>query len=92
MLGISFADAAIFHYLILMLVIAGTVRLFIKKNRSSLLLFISVLFFNLIYLPYLTMPRYSYPIMTMIFIIAGYEIYEFIIRRFRFGQAEDTNC
>lgn len=91
-LGVSFAGAAIFHYLILMLGIARTIRLFIKKNRSFLLLFISVLFFNLIYLPYLTMPRYSYPAMTMIFIIAGYEIYEFIIRRFKFGQAEDTNC
>lgn len=92
MLGVKFTDAVIFHHLVLMLGIVEIIRLFIKKNRNFLFLFITVLFFNLIYLPYFTMPRYSYPVMPMLFIIAGYGIYEFILGGLKFGQAMHSDC
>lgn len=91
-LGVHFFTADIFHYLVLILGTAQSIRLFIKRNRDFLFLFITVLFFNLIYLPYFTMSRYSYPIMPIMFILAGYGIYEFIIRGLKFGQATNSNC
>ncbi|MBM7868764.1 4-amino-4-deoxy-L-arabinose transferase-like glycosyltransferase [Clostridium pascui] len=91
-LGVSFYNAIIFHYLILILGAAQSIRLFIKRNEDFLFLFITALFFDLIYIPYFTMSRYSYPIMPMVFIVAGYGIYEFIIRRLGFGKAANSNC
>lgn len=89
--GVSFAAAAIFHHLVLMLGIVESITLFRKRNRNFIFLFATVLFFNLIYLPYFTMSRYSYPIMPMVCIIAGYGIYEFIRRRLEYGQSANFN-
>lgn len=91
-LGVNFAAAVSFHHLVLILGIVEIIRLFIKKNKNFLFLFTTVLLFSLIYLPYFTMSRYSYPIMPMLFIIAGYGIYELIIRGLKFGQRAYSNC
>lgn len=91
-LGVSFVAAAIFHYLVLILGIVGSIKLFIKRNSSFIFLFATVLFFNLIYLPYFTMSRYSYPIMPLVCIAAGYGIYGFFFRRrLELGQTADSN-
>ncbi|OPJ59228.1 ArnT family glycosyltransferase [Clostridium oryzae] len=79
--GINYVAAAIFHCFILVLGLAESIRLFINKNKQFVFLFIVIVLFDLIYIPYYTMDRYSYPIMPILFILSGYGIYEFIIRR-----------
>lgn len=91
-LGVTTAEATSFHMLIVVLGITGVILLFNKRNKNFLILFITVVFFNLIYVPYLTMSRYSYPIMPILIIIAGDSVYEFVIRRMKRGQAADSNC
>lgn len=90
--GVNWAAAVTFHYLVLVLGMIEIIRLFIKRNKNFLLLFITVVFFNLIHLPYFTMSRYVYPVMPIMIIIAGYGVYEFIIRRLKCGQTADSNC
>lgn len=75
-MGISFVQAKLYHYIILITFILGTIRLFVKKQKSFMFLFLTIAFTNLIYLPYFTMSRYSYPLMPVVGIIAGFAINE----------------
>lgn len=91
-MGVNMVIVGVFHYLILAIGIIETIRLFIKRNKNFLLLFITVVFFDLIYLPYFTMSRYVYPVMPILIILAGYGIYEFIIWRSTHGKKAHSNC
>lgn len=89
-LGVSFAIATLFHYIILLLGIIGTIKLLVTKHRSFIFPFLTVIFFSLIYLPYYTMPRYSYPIMPIVFLTASIIIYEIlVIKRNKLNQSKD---
>ncbi len=89
--GVSFVSAGIFHYLVLLLAIVESIRMFIKRNRRFLFIFATVILFNLMYLPFFIMSRYSYPIMPLVCIVAGHGIFGFIRRRLELGQAADSN-
>lgn len=72
-MGISFKGAKLYHKIILLTFVLGSIMLFIKKQTSFLFLFLPIAFTNLIYLPYFTMPRYSYPVMPLVaIIVAGF--------------------
>lgn len=91
-LGVSYIEAALYHHLVLILSIITTVRLFIKKQKKFVFLFSTVVFFNLIYLPYFTMSRYSYPIMPIVSIIAGCGLYDIIVGRgVKLGKEKNIN-
>ncbi|SHI97109.1 Dolichyl-phosphate-mannose-protein mannosyltransferase [Clostridium amylolyticum] len=91
-LGISYNTVTKYHHIVLLLGIVSTVILFRRKEKMFLYLFLTTLFFNLIYLPYFTFARYSYPVMPMICTIGGYVIHEILVkRRLRSGEATNTN-
>lgn len=75
-MGISFVQAKLYHFLVLIIFVLGTIRLFMKKHKSFMFLFLTIAFTNLMYLPYFTMSRYSYPLMPLVGIIAGFLINE----------------
>ena len=90
--GVSSINITIYHQMILLLGIASTIVLFIKRDKKFIFLFLTILFFNIIYLPYFTFSRYSYPIIPIVCIIGGSGINEILVkRRLGFGQAENFN-
>lgn len=56
-----------------------------KKNKelgvNSIIILGIILLFNLVYLPYYTFERYSYPLMSLLCIYSGYLINNFLSRR-----------
>lgn len=88
--GVSFNDITKYHYIVLLLGIISTTVLFIKREKKFIFLLLTILFFNLIYLPYFTFSRYSYPIIPIVCIIGGYGIYEILIKGgLGFGKTEN---
>ncbi|GAA0719357.1 glycosyltransferase family 39 protein [Clostridium malenominatum] len=79
--GVSFNAVTIYHYIVLLLGIISTIVLFKKREKKFIFLFLTILFFNLIYLPYFTFSRYSYPIMPIVCIIGGFGVYEVLVKR-----------
>lgn len=73
--GVPFVAAKYFHQLILLLGVIETIILFVKKQKKFMFLFLTAAYFSLIYLPYFTMARYSYPIMPIVFIMASLSLY-----------------
>lgn len=80
MFNVPSACATYFHIAILFLALFGTILAFIKKNEKLLPIFLIIIYFNLIYLPFYTFNRYAYPIMPCVYILAGYFIYNVINR------------
>ena len=79
MFGISIFKAVVAHYIILIIAILGAIKGFISKNKGFLYLFLTIAFTNLMYLPYYTMSRYSYPLMPIVGIIAASMIYAVLV-------------
>jgi 4-amino-4-deoxy-L-arabinose transferase-like glycosyltransferase len=71
--NISYQAVLIFHLLILVL---GFMNIFSKapKSLNGRFLILVILFFNLVYLPFFTFERYSYPVMPLIIIFAAAEL------------------
>lgn len=61
------------HYLILILSVCSVFKAFKEKKRSAsfLILFLSIVIFNISYLPFMTMGRYSYPLMGLVIILSS---------------------
>ncbi len=90
--GISYNTITMYHHIVLILGVISTIVLFIKREKKFIFLFLTILFFNLIYLPYFTFSRYSYPVIPIICIIGGFGIQEILVkRRLGLGKAENIN-
>lgn len=79
MFGISIFKAVVAHYILLIVAILGTIKGFMTKHKGFLYLFLTIAFTNLMYLPYYTMSRYSYPLMPIVGIIAGFIINDLFV-------------
>lgn len=73
---IGFILALIQHYFILISAIVGIVMCKKKStwNFDILIILGTVILFNLVYLPYFTFERYSYPLISLLTIFSGYII------------------
>jgi hypothetical protein len=78
-LGISVVSAAVIHLVVLLLGIIGVVRT-AKVSYHAFFIFSIIAYFNLIYLPYYTFARYSYPLMPLVIIFAAHTILGFYKR------------
>ena len=76
MFHISINSAVCYHTAVLLCALLGTVLLFIKKNKNFLYIFLTIIYYSLIYLPFFTFNRYSYPVMPFVNILSGYFIYK----------------
>ena len=76
MFGVSLFKGVVGHIGVLLLSLFGVFFGLKSKNKGFLYLLFTVLFTNLMYLPYYTMSRYSYPLMPIVAIIAGSFIYK----------------
>lgn len=72
MLGISFIAAELYHVLIVLTATIGIAVLFKKKSKSFVPLFLVVLYFNLIHLPYFCVNRYAFPVMPYMSAFSAY--------------------
>lgn len=69
--NISYVPVIIYHFIILYLAIYGMIK---HKDKSLNLKFLImvVIYFNVIYLPYYTFERYSYPLMPLMILFAAH--------------------
>jgi hypothetical protein len=65
----------VYHLIILLFGVIG-VRRKSKGNFNALVLTLSIAYLNLIYLPYFTFSRYSYPLMPLVMIFSSVVMYE----------------
>ncbi|MCL1852347.1 MAG: glycosyltransferase family 39 protein [Peptococcaceae bacterium] len=75
---VPFEVNVVYHWLVLVSGIGGLVFLFRKGNpdrRLNMLMPLSMIYMCVVYLPYYVQPRYAYPIMPLVFLLAGYGIY-----------------
>jgi 4-amino-4-deoxy-L-arabinose transferase-like glycosyltransferase len=82
---VPFVVMTAYHWLLLLAAGLGTVLLFRKgqpRRRLKLLLPASIFIMCVVYLPYFTMPRYAYPLMPLIMLLAAGGIYT-VWRRLR---------
>lgn len=82
--NISYTIAFWPHLLILILGVSGII-MNIRKSNNILFIFIVIVYFNLIYLPYFTFARYSYPLMSILMIFAASGIYNIYLLPKRWG-------
>ncbi|MDF2504667.1 glycosyltransferase family 39 protein [Clostridium sp.] len=63
-----------YHYIILILSLAGAILYFLSPNKNILgiLPIATVVYFILIYLPFFTMSRYFYPVMPILIMFSSY--------------------
>ncbi|MCL1791893.1 MAG: glycosyltransferase family 39 protein [Peptococcaceae bacterium] len=79
---VPFEANVAYHWLVLVLGVCGLVFLFrrdLDHRRLKSLLPLSMLYMCVIYLPYYAQPRYAYPIMPLVLLLAGYGLYSFWI-------------
>lgn len=69
--NISYVPVIIYHFIILYLAIYGMIKHKDKSLNFKFLIMI-VIYFNVIYLPYYTFERYSYPLMPLMILFAAY--------------------
>ncbi|MCQ1531176.1 ArnT family glycosyltransferase [Lutispora saccharofermentans] len=92
MFNVSFAKAALYHHGILILGLYEAFKLFKKGEKNFIFIAITIVFFNIIYLPYFTFSRYSYPLMPMVCLIAASGAAGMAIkRRSYFGKTKDSD-
>lgn len=80
--NITGTTAAKYHLILLALGLIGTVFSIRKKIRDSLFLILPIIYFTLVYLPYYTFSRYSYPTMPFVIILSAYGIYSLLNKLF----------
>ena len=81
MMGVSYELADLYHRFIVAAFALGTVLALAGKKKNIVFLLLTIGFTNLMYLPYYTMPRYFYPVMPLIGIIAGFLFSELFRRK-----------
>lgn len=79
-LGVHFYIALIYYLIIMILSINGIAKYFKDKakNKTSILLFLTIMYFILVYLPFYTCARYFYPAMPYVIIFSAYGLLCFI--------------
>lgn len=74
----------LYHKIILILAVVSIVGYFINrdknKNHKPLLIFWTVAYFNLSYLPFFANERYAYPVMSFMMIFAAVTVYKTILK------------
>lgn len=72
-LGIHPAFIFLYHYVLLICSIIGMKRFFKNKQRNimGIMLFASIIYFIVVYLPFFAFSRYFYPIMPLVIIFAA---------------------
>lgn len=72
-INISYIPVIIYHFIILFYGLYGMIK---HKDKSLNLKFLImvVVYFNIIYLPYYTFERYSYPLMPLVILFAAYTV------------------
>lgn len=72
-LGVSVYLQAFYHYLLLILCVVGVIFFFINKSRNKMgtFIFMSIIYFILVYLPFYAFSRYFYPAMPCVIIFAA---------------------
>lgn len=81
-LGINYAWAFVEHYLILITAIIGIIinAKEIRLDFRKQIILLSILIMNMVYLPYYTYSRYSYPLMPLMIIFSGDYVYHTICK------------
>lgn len=64
-----------YHLITVFIGITGFLLSLRDKRKSSYILFLTILYFNLIHLPFFTMGRYAYPIIPLVIMYSGYYFY-----------------
>lgn len=72
-INISYIPVIIYHFIILFYALYGMIK-YKDKSLNIKFLIILVVYFNIIYLPYYTFERYSYPLMPLVILFAAYTI------------------
>ncbi|WP_242866001.1 ArnT family glycosyltransferase [Desnuesiella massiliensis] len=72
-INISYIPVIIYHFIILFYALYGMIK-YKDKSLNLKFLIMVVIYFNIIYLPYYTFERYSYPLMPLVILFAAYTI------------------
>ncbi|MDT8716310.1 glycosyltransferase family 39 protein [Clostridium sp. 19966] len=88
--GISYEMAGLYHFLMLILAVIGSLFYFKNKsnNKLPILLIAIVIYFDIDYLPFFTMGRYFYPAAPYFIIMAAYAVFS-IKERISAGKSEN---
>lgn len=73
--GISPGMAYLYHYFVLIAGLLGAILSLIRKKPFSLVIIITVIYFNIAHLPFFTFSRYSYPLMPLVMIMSAYAFF-----------------
>ena len=78
--SISYIPVIVYHYVILFYAVNGMIR---NRNKSLNLKFLIMIiaYFNIIYLPYYTCERYSYPLMPLVILFAAYTVNDKVLKK-----------
>lgn len=87
---IPYALVLIFHLIILVVGIKGMI-MGAKKNSNAGFLISVILLFNLVYLPFYTFERYSYPVMPLVIIFAAAALNKLFARKWK-NKYGKTHC
>lgn len=90
--GISSTSAVTYHALILILGVAGMIAAFVDKkhkllDHKFLFAFVTLMYFEVLHIPYVTFSRYSYPVISVLMLFAAYVIYKIYIKFKRESKA-----
>ena len=72
-INISYIPVIIYHFIILFYALYGMIK-YKDKSLNLKFLIMVVVYFNIIYLPYYTFERYSYPLMPLVILFAAYTV------------------
>lgn len=74
--GVEFSNVREYHSMLLLMAVIGAAAYFGNKNRNRLALLplMTLIYFVIAYLPFFTMSRYYYPIMTTLMIFSAYTV------------------
>lgn len=73
--SIGWNAASRYHLFILLLSIIGIAASIKRRDKNWLILFLPILYFTLVYIPFYTFSRYSYPLMPLVIILGAYGVY-----------------
>jgi 4-amino-4-deoxy-L-arabinose transferase-like glycosyltransferase len=61
----------ILHYVYIIMAVLGTINLIKIKNKYGYFILFSIIYFNLVHLPFLAFPRYMYPVMPFVIMLGA---------------------
>ena len=81
-LGVKFWMAGLWHYLILIFGLIGVTSYYSnkKRNRMGTMVFATIIYFIVVYLPFYAFERYFYPAMPFVIIFSAYGVINLIDR------------